>query len=221
MDGLLVYAFGALGLAVAAVLVLRVLVVLTGKRKSQPAGRVVGIVGKMGSGKSYLAVRLARDRLRAGVDVYSNFLIQPPAGWKGNAHAFRGWDEFASIRDAVVIIDEAHLLAPSYAHARFPQTARTALAFARKYGLDVYWVSQNEDRVNRTLRDLTNDIAVCEKRGRRFRVTWYSAEDVRKKGEHMFRETHRFDPEIANLYDTAEIIQLDEHLEKRGRGRAS
>ena len=208
---------GAAAVAVALVLVvvLRALIVVKTRRLSRStAGRVVGVVGQMGTGKSYAAVKMAAERLSLGVDVYSNFSMNVPDEWEGTWRPFSSWLQFASIRDAVVIIDEAHLYAPSYAHARFPQPARTALAFARKNGLDVYWISQHEDRVNRTLRDLTNEISVCTKRGNRFVLTTWPSEVVRRRGEHVMRQSYRFDPAIGDLYDTGEIIAPDEHVLK-------
>ena len=39
-------------------------------------GKVVGIVGRMGSGKSYFAVRMAYKRMMAGANVRTNFTMK-------------------------------------------------------------------------------------------------------------------------------------------------
>ena len=204
---------GGLAFSVVALVALKALNRMRDSRFVEPAGKVVGIVGRMGSGKSYLAVRLAQERLRRGIDVHSNFTMKPKPEWGGVWYPFTGWGQFADISDAVVIIDEAHLYAPSYKHQQFPDVARQALAFARKRGLDVYWISQNEDRVNRTLRDLTNFIGVCSRGFRgRFIVRWYLPEEVRRKGEHYDKLSYRYDESIGALYDTTEIVDFDDHL---------
>jgi hypothetical protein len=135
---------------------------------------------------------------------------------KGSWKPFYGWDQLAELRDCVVIIDEAHLYAPSHQHVNFPMLARWALAHSRKHGLDVYWISQHEDRVNRTLRDLTNEIRLSESffGGKWFRVTAWTPEDLRKPKKHIRRSWYRMDVKIANRYDTTATIEVDEYALK-------
>jgi hypothetical protein len=92
--------------------------------------------------------------------------------------------------------------------------ARWKLAQARKFGLDVYWISQHENRVNSVLRDLTHMIYVCQAYmgGKYFVAFGYEPECVRKKGEHIDRLAYKRNDTIANLYDTLEILDADEHL---------
>lgn len=191
------------------------------RRGGRTSGRVVGVVGRMGSGKSYFAVRMAYSRLRAGARVCTNFTMNLPPHLAGNWQQFHGWDQFAELSDAVVIIDEAHLWAPSSQHLHFPTVARFKLSQARKFGLDVYWISQHEDRVNRTLRDLTNMVYVCRSffEGRYFSAKGYEPEKLRKKGEHIDRRGYRLDLRVANMYDTLEILDVDDHVAK-GMGAA-
>lgn len=177
-------------------------------------GSVTGIVGKMGAGKSYAAVRIAEDRMRRGVDVYSNFEMQlPPERYPGKWYPFRGWDQFAEIREAVVIIDEAHTYAPSHQHIKFPMIARWALAHARKHGVDVFWISQHEDRVNRTLRDLTTTMVLTEAwlGGKFFRVREWEPEHFRKAKKELSRRWYRRKNAISNLYATGQAIEVDEY----------
>lgn len=209
-------------------------------------GRCIGVVGRMGSGKSYMAVRMAYKRLRAGDDVWSNFSMhlahsdacarddrgelvcrKPVPKVAGKVHRFTGWDEFAEIDNAVVIVDEAHLLAPSSQHLHFPNVARWKLSQSRKFGLDVYWVSQHEDRVNRTLRDLTNLIYVCHSYfdGLWFTARGYEPENLRKKDRkgknlHIDWQFYSFRRKIAQLYDTLEVLDADEHLRGDDMSRA-
>lgn len=187
------------------------------RRLNRTAGLVCGLVGRQGSGKSYAAVRMALDRLSRGVDVYSNFSIDMEGlGYTGKWHKFTGWDQLAFVRNAVVIVDEAHQLAPSHQHVNFPMAARATLSQGRKHGVDLYWISQHEDRVNRTLRDLTNVVGVCESffEGAYFVVTYYEPEKVRKPKAHIYKRRYRMDLKVAERYDTLETIEADHHALK-------
>lgn len=178
------------------------------------SGKVVGLVGRPGAGKTYAAIKMALERLQGGVDVVSNFHIDT-TGLKitGKWSGFQGWEQIAELRDCVVIIDEAHLYASSHAHINFPMIARWAMSQCRHNGLDVYWISQHEDRVNKTLRAITGLIGVCENwfGGRYFRVTYYEPENLRKPKKHLYKATYKFDINIAKRYDTRATVVVDEY----------
>jgi len=190
------------------------LVVFRGAERRQAkrtSGKVVGIVGRMGTGKSYLAVSMAYDRLRQGVDVASNFKLDV-SDLGGRWAPFSSLDQLAELKNCVVIIDEAHLMLPSHLGAKLPMIARQALAHARKQGLDVYWISQHETRVAKVLRDLTSFIVKCEKVGswhiyRTYDADEYGRADAKSLRWQMTRRKRR----IMALYDTAEIIDIDDY----------
>lgn len=209
-------------------------------------GRVIGIVGRMGSGKSFAAVRMALRRLKRGANVVTNFTmnlepcyqindlyaeglktkaiagrmglskraVRTLRGVTGTWRLFRGWDQFSEFDDAVIIIDEAHLYAPSNKTLVFPDVARFKLSQARKFRLDVYWITQHENRVNSVLRDHTNIMYVCRAwmSGAAFSVLGYEPEHMRRKGKHLERQFYRFNLAVANLYNTLEILSADDHL---------
>lgn len=218
------------------------------KIRDSLGGKVIGIVGRMGSGKTYMAVVIAWQHLQAGHDVRTNFTMrlgdkfyQPRISTtrvqtdEAKKHVeektiapwfhclprvsipwayFDGWDQFADLSNCVVVIDEAQLYAPSYKPLAFPLLARWKLAMARKFHLDVYWISQHEDRVNSTLRHLTNLIYVCNSW---FSAAWFTAkgyepEYVRRPKKNLARKSYRFRLELAQLYDTLEVLTPDEHL---------
>jgi hypothetical protein len=201
------------------------------------AGKVVGVVGRMGSGKSYFAVRMAYRRLGRGENVCSNFTVNTERlrgrrrWWLpftrvkttfGTWTPFYGWEQIAELENCVVIVDEAHLYAPSSKSLQFPMVARWKLSMARKFGLDVYWISQHEDRVNRSIRDLTNLIYVCNAwfDHLAFSAKGYEPEKVRRKDQHVDRRFYFFSKYIASLYDTLEVLQVDEHLGDESIDRA-
>jgi len=242
---------------------LLVLVVANRRMNAQTApkggsGKVVGIVGRMGSGKSYMAVRMAYRKLKRGANVVTNFTmnldgrelvngyaaqgrknkwiareltcqtaffggdpfpvgrVKVLRGMTGEWRMFRGWDQFAELENAVVIIDEAHLYAPSNKSMVFPDVARFKMSQARKFLLDVYWITQHENRVNSILKDLTNMMYVCRSflTGALFAVKGYEPEHMRKKGKHLERQAYRMNTHIAGLYNTLEILAADDHLMK-------
>jgi hypothetical protein len=190
------------------------------------SGRVVGIVGRMGSGKSYFAVRMAYRRLLAGANVCTNFTMQfeqlcDRAGCEhedciaaqlaGRWRRFVGWEQLIELEDCIVIVDEAHLYAPSNKTLSFPDDARWKLSMARKYRLDLYWLTQHENRVNTVLKDLTNMMYVCASwfSAAFFTAKGYEPEHMRRKDKHIDRKVYRFNLKIAKLYNTLEILEAD------------
>lgn len=191
--------------------------VVGGGGGSGPAGRVVGIVGRMGSGKSYLAVHCALKALQRGQRVATNFTMKVPRGCRGRWERWEGWEQFATLDNCVVVIDEAHLSAPSHKPLLLPMVARWKLAQARKFRLDVYWISQHEERVNKVLRHLTNIIYVCQNwAGFVFVYRGYEPEKVRRPKQHCDLKVMRFKRSTAESYDTLEILSIDGHLEEVG-----
>jgi hypothetical protein len=211
------------GLCAAIVLIYLLFIRKTGEAATGGNGRVVGIVGRMGSGKSYFAVRTAWRRINAGANIVTNFTMvfdEPHDGkcpkgctckLRDRWQAFTGWEMFAYLEDAVVIIDEAHLWAPSNRPWDFPTVAKWKLAMARKFRLDLYWISQHEDRVARTIRDLTNMLYLCSSWGGGiyFTAKGWEPEVFRRATKHVDRKGYFFNAKIANLYDTLEVLETD------------
>jgi Zonular occludens toxin (Zot) len=201
-------------------------------------GTCLGIVGRMGSGKSYFAVRMAWSLLKSGrCDVATNFTMRLPPEL-GARHilldARRLWEHVAElhgevdersgriVRPLVVIIDEVHNYAPSNRSFALPTRARWKLSQLRKFGMALVWISQHEDRVGRPLRDLTNLIYVCSAWFDHlfFVAKIYEPETVRRKDKHLGRLLYFFRSKVAVLYDTLEVLDVDEHLADAGMVRA-
>lgn len=232
------HVFGpALGLVLVLIVAGRVLMRRPPKvRAVHEAGRVVGFLGRMGSGKTYAAVRAAHQNLAAGCDVYTNFTMHlrhedgcpadcdlPVLEGAGRWHRIASMDEVGSIRGEfevvrgrkrctrrfVLILDEVQDLLSSD-HGGLSDTARFTIKNIRKFGGDMYWTSQSEGGVHSRLKLLTNQYAVCASyrkgKGRAFSATYYDSEDLRKKGRELFTAKYRFEPLIGDLYDTSEIV---------------
>lgn len=224
----------------------------TGEGSTGGTGKVVGIVGRMGSGKSYFAVRMAYRRMMAGANVRTNFTMNlDPEHWhKKDANGdpipcppkcakrrkcvctkhcpcqvrerwaqFYGWEQIAELQDAVVIIDEAHLYAPSLDPRAIPDMAKWKMTMARKYRLDIYWLSQHESQVNRILREnLSNYIFVCSSwfGGFFFTAKGWEPHNLRRHRKHLERKAYRFQQHVADLYDTLQVIQGDQMVNRDG-----
>lgn len=200
-------------------------------------GRVVGIVGRMGSGKSYFAVRMAYSRMKRGATIYTNFSMnldpthsEPcpancvrrkrckcargcPCQMAARWHRFEGWDQFLHISNAVVIIDEADLYAPSHDPRCISDAVRWKLKMCRKHKIDLYWIAQGHMKVSSLLRNvLTNEIRVCTSwfGGKYFTAKTYQPEHVGRDKKHTSRSGYRLNRRIAGLYDTLETIRGDE-----------
>lgn len=227
------------------------------------SGKVVGVIGKMGSGKTVFAVRMAYRRMLRGANVRTNFTMNfpihhtspcPPKcdkkrrcvcarkkimktsdGVKYKAPCFcqvkkrwalfHGWMELAALKDAVVIVDEAHLMAPSHDYHAIPEIARWKMSMARKFRLDVYWISQNEKKVSASLRNDTNTIYVCKSWlqgwGRAgapmiFSAKGYEAEKLNRRDQHSDRKAYFFRLLVGELYDSLEVMRSDELVGRDG-----
>jgi hypothetical protein len=152
---------------------------------------------------------------QAGTKRYrSRCLCQMRAKWS----QWHGWEELVGLRNAVVIVDEAHIMAPSLNPHAIPEAAKWALSMARKHRVDLYWISQHEDRVTKALRDLTNVLYHCTAwyGAKVFLAKGYEPERMRKKNEHLERIYHTLRMRTADLYDTLEVMRPDEAVSRDG-----
>lgn len=122
-------------------------------------GRVVGVVGRMGTGKTLLVVgwAIALRRLRPHSRIVTNF------GLDCADQVVSSWAEVYELRDCVFILDEAHLWASSNSSKALNLQGRQWISQLRKRGVVLVWVSQSQARVAKALRELTTDLWVCRK----------------------------------------------------------
>lgn len=143
---------------------------------------IIGIVGMPGASKSYLAVQMVLHGSDfRGRTVFSNI---PVLGAKKFAP-----DDFLSFalpRKSVVLLDEVQRIAParpglgdSSLWQSIPYEVYVYFAEGRKYQMDFVWTCQDGSRVDKTLREVTQEwIEVSWVFGQRFplrRVDMYSS----------------------------------------------
>lgn len=188
-------------------------------------GRVTGIVGVMGSGKSYYAAREVERLLKAGRNVAGNFDFDD-SDLPGTYHKINNWYEFAWVQNCTVFIDEAHTWASSNTHSSFPMEVRTFFATQRHFGKETYWISQHQNRVNKTLLELT-EVVVSVRSYQDARIFKASVWDIDELGKKQVVDTstgqlrktkarekkwYFFRYPTASRYDTHEIMGADNHV---------
>lgn len=204
------------------------------------AGTLRAYVGRLGMGKSYNGVVDITKALCAGRRVYSSFSVAypedtptrvidavGPGTWESQTNArtgetanryrpvrlrvFDGWQQLLELEDCHVVLDEAHLYAPSWDPKALPAEVRWFLSHLRKYGIDMTYITQHEDRVSKTLRDLANEVVVWQSfylGAHWFVGKVYEPEKIKRKGEHTARLIRRKKMWIARSYDTLECSKF-------------
>jgi hypothetical protein len=100
---------------------------------------------------------------------------------------------------------------------RFSQT--------RKMGWDLWWSAQHETRVDRVVRDVTNWMWLArawksfnplawspDAPPAYFTATCWEPEKFRKQKQQASRSVRKFDPKVANAYDTMGSIGVAAHV---------
>jgi hypothetical protein len=207
--------------------------VMTPPPVSKPCGRVVGVVGLRGYGKTLYCVYEARRRLLRGQKVATNFSMSFACDCRAKgehaAHSkrcwshreaqwqvFRGWHELLYLRDCTVVIDEVQMYAPASATFRMPIEAVTAMTNFRKFNVDLFWIAQHELRVTKALRDNTNELVQCVRRPGGHKATAWGPEDFRKPKLWIWVKKYRRTAKLGSLYDTMEIIRPDASVDAEG-----
>lgn len=160
---------------------------------------IAAIMGKLGSGKTYTAVMLARQEHLAGRAVYANSHIT-------FARQIVSWPELVSLRHGLFIWTEAHLdLDSRQAHKHVGITAW--LTQVRKLGIDIIYDTQDFGQVDVRLRNLTDMLLLCSpasgsggRRGTRLQV--FDLFDNRRRSDSIYEHS----PDVYALYNSWERI---------------
>lgn len=131
--------------------------------------------GKLGQGKTYALAEHALRELERGRIVYANFFInwkgkapvrlgplKRPAIPKSNFRPFKSVEEFLTMENAFVALDEGWIYFDSYEMTRFPIEIRMKILQSRKDGLDIAYTTQRPEQVHKSLRAMTNEYFECQ-----------------------------------------------------------
>lgn len=161
---------------------------------------VIGFVGWLGSGKSLSMVSAAVEDLRRDFrPIYTNMRH---AIFPGSVY-IPSFAALEDVYDGIVLIDEAGLWMPSRDWQKLPREMLYKFTQMRKCGIDVYWTAPHEARVDAVLREITQVIVRCRRLPAGMTFQLYSDPDAKIT---LKRRLLPFNPNIANLYDTMEII---------------
>lgn len=116
-----------------------------------------GYIGPNGSGKSALAVKDCWT-LSKGRAVYSNLTLSPPPGWYGKLYKINSLDDFKSMEDGHVLIDEVNAVFPSRGTQQLPHEFLLLLSTLRKRNLTVGWTTPAYSQADITIRRVTQSV---------------------------------------------------------------
>jgi hypothetical protein len=121
---------------------------------------------------------------------------------------FASLDELLEVEDCMVVADEAHMLTPSWDPKAMRLSHRFWMTHARKFGCEVAFVVQDEDRITRMCRDLIHFTTHLRRWffpfvGLTFELKTVPYGQPRKEG---WREWVRFELDLAKSYNTRDII---------------
>lgn len=202
------------------------------KPRSVPIS-VEGFIGLPGSGKTYALSVRGLKALKAGRRVFSNYDLRgtmPLDVWdhanigntKDPGPACECGSCFVSISDAVVLVDEINLWAPSRLWNALPIGLLHRWAQVRKYRTQILWSAQHEDRVDKVIREVTGWIWECKPilLGRWFSLHAYEPSDLRRElsRKALGSSVLRLRPDIAEAYDTFRIVDVGSHVALKRSG---
>jgi len=179
-----------------------------------------GVVGRMGSGKTLLAVSRALEAVEAGRPVYANFQLS-------GANLVESWEDVLRVPHrrsspgaraccdgsgehsdggSLVIVDEAQLWWPSTAW-QAPAEVRAWLAQLRKLGVTMFWTSQHISHPGKRLVQLSFGVWTCNRLRQVHEYRLYAPGDVGRRGAVSLatmrvRRTDR----LMAAYDTWETV---------------
>lgn len=203
---------------------------------------IYGKVGRLGHGKSMRAVvdAIALCTLRGGLEdpvrcwLASNIRINAPAGMVVRQLPMDGFSEalaelLGETADAkvgvVVLVDEIDEVWSSHDWMAMRKSDRHRIKQSRKYGCDLIYTAQFIDQVEKSIRNVTEEVELCRaypsptiarretgKRPWLIRGQVFRPAAVREivgdvdRDKRLRTSWHRYRREHEGLYDTDEII---------------
>jgi len=109
------------------------------------------ITGRPGSGKTYILAKKAKEFLKQGLQVYANFHLN----YQGdNLHYFHEFTDLLSVKNGIIIIDEAQIYLNCRLWDRLDPQFQYKLQQHRKHGLDIWGAVQHINRIDVVMREL-------------------------------------------------------------------
>lgn len=172
--------------------------------------------GLPGSGKSYHATLEILDWVQKGGQVYTNANIDFRDTFpKLNCFSVKRFDDikdFKYFRNSLIVYDEGHIGLDSRDWKTLEHSERVLLSQLRKIGNKLIVISQDFDRVDTVVRDLTSLCVEHHRAGRLFWWSEYLPADIKRKRRKklsLFPTFSWFDKKVADTYNCDELFGMD------------
>ena len=177
----------------------------------------MAVVGPRGWGKTLYVVQRIVDHLTAGGRVVTNVSVE--GSYSGELIKADHWGAVWEAQSALVVIDEAHLWAPSWDWKALNSVDRFSLTNGRKSETETILVTHHVERLAATLRALLTEVAVCNRpRGRMFSAKVFQVEDAYKARARALRSLYWYRSDgLSAAYDTAEVVPYAAGIDERER----
>lgn len=171
---------------------------------------IIGIIGRMGTGKTLSAVRYAYNYYKQGYTVYSNIKLNFPHNYVGLQDLIDMTNNQLVLEKTVMLIDEIGF----YIDSRNSQSKRNRLislwiVMTRKLKTNLIYTSQYLHQVDKRLRSNTDVIIKCNSKdykGEKYTMNLIMT--MREFGVSMKRDVYR-SRDYYGLYNTYELIKIE------------
>lgn len=121
---------------------------------------IIVIEGLAGSGKTWLAVRLAKKEWQKGRKIFPNFPL-----WFETTEDIKRWhnlDECYNLTDGVLLIDESQKFLDARKWHSLPMTFTEKIAMHRHHHLDIITTTQDLGHIDIRLRQNVHELFRCD-----------------------------------------------------------
>lgn len=168
---------------------------------------IIGMIGRMGSGKTLSLIRYAYMYYKMGFKIYSNLKLKFDYTHIGLQDLINFVNNNTYLDKSIVIIDEAHVFLDS----RNSQKNRILTYFivlTRKLGCNMLYTTQRYHQIDKRLRDNTDIVIMCSTKS--FNGEKYTHNLITFLGEFGLQTKNDYfkSSQYYNLYDTRELVKI-------------
>jgi hypothetical protein len=169
------------------------------------------ITGKPGSGKSYWATRYAVGQMKKGRRVYSNIRIN--FNYKNKTFTNYKLDKnmiknLKFPKDSLLIVDEAGFWFNSREFKKFDIEDFQFFSQHRHLNIDIILIVQNMHRIDKSLRELSDEILVCSSLfGIIFRQMLAHGMEDYEKDNFVFKRLYLLRKKYVQAYNTNQCLE--------------
>lgn len=172
---------------------------------------IIGLIGRMGTGKTLSLVRYAWFYYKQGYKIYSNISLNFPYTKIGLQDLINYANNNVYLNKSIVILDEAHI---SLMDSRNSMSVRNRvlthlIVLSRKMGFTLFYTTQMYHQVDKRLRSNTDILIKCTTRkynGHNYThnlIIIIQELGVRTKTDIFLSENY------YNMYNTKELVKIE------------